>query len=239
MFFAGIAMVWSFVKKLYKTFYRVVRTSILYVISYFFPSFCYYCKQITEKELLCDACSYLIQPIATQYLSVTSSYKVKVYAASLYQNPVKFLVLRKHYKDRSAARALGHIVWHYTTIQYANFDIIIPVPLHWSRYAHRWFNQAYEIACVLASYSNKPVVNAVVRTVKTDFQAQKSKEERMQNVHNVFSLKKTMRDKIFGKHIVLVDDVMTTGATLVEVITVIKKARPLSITVAVAARVGT
>lgn len=89
-------------------------------------------------------------------------------------------------------------------------DVIVPVPLHRSRFAERGYNQSELIAIGLGKALNIKVdPAALVRTAKTATQTKKTQAERWDNVQSVFE----MRQPVAG-HVILVDDVITTGATL-------------------------
>jgi len=92
------------------------------------------------------------------------------------------------------------------------FDLIVPVPLHESRKRKRGYNQSSKFAEGLSYAMGISWSETVsIRKSKTPTQTQKSKIERWENVKNVFSVSP---DLIFGKKVLLVDDVITTGATL-------------------------
>ncbi len=93
-------------------------------------------------------------------------------------------------------------------------DFLAPVPLHWMRRLTRGYNQA-ELACIeINRLANIPVVNALKRCRWTSPQASLSKARRKKNLSKAFLV--CDPDEIRDKHILLVDDVMTTGATLAE-----------------------
>lgn len=92
-------------------------------------------------------------------------------------------------------------------------DMIIPVPLHPSREKQRGFNQSEWFARGLAAGMEKKVYcDNLVRYVSTDTQINKSRNERWENVENTFRVR--YPEKIKDKYILLVDDVITTGATI-------------------------
>lgn len=92
-------------------------------------------------------------------------------------------------------------------------DLIIPVPLHPKRERLRGYNQSTMFAQGLAEAMDKPLVTGVlVRNTHTKTQTQKKRMERFQNVDAMFSLRN--QPVLKGKHILLADDVLTTGATL-------------------------
>lgn len=112
-------------------------------------------------------------------------------------------------------------------------DVLVPVPLHFLRHFGRGFNQAEIIARQISRNSGKPVVRAVSRVRHTPSQTQLTKEARRKNVRKAFRLLKP--DSIRSKHVVLIDDVMTTGATLQAVARTLRPARPASISALVLA----
>lgn len=96
---------------------------------------------------------------------------------------------------------------------FTDTDLLIPVPLHPYREKQRGFNQSEWFARGLAKSLGKKVVKDVlVRFAGTETQTNKSRIGRWENVENSFKL--YLDDKIINKHILLVDDVVTTGATL-------------------------
>lgn len=92
-------------------------------------------------------------------------------------------------------------------------DIVIPVPLHPKKKRKRGFNQAEMIALGICSSIERPIeTNALIRIQHTATQTQRSRFDRWDNVGDVFKVKAPK--KIEGKRILLVDDVLTTGATI-------------------------
>jgi ComF family protein len=114
-------------------------------------------------------------------------------------------------------------------------DVIVPVPLHWSRRFMRGFNQAREMGEVLAHKKKCACAELVRRTRHTAYQADLAVALRAPNVKNAFELTKSA-SRYRGTHMVLLDDVMTTGSTLRAVATVLLKIKPASLTIVVACR---
>ena len=109
-----------------------------------------------------------------------------------------------------------------------NIDYIIPVPLHHIRRAERGFNQSFYLAKGIKSVLKIPTItNLLKRRRFTDSQTLLSIIERRENVRDAFSLKKN--EKLSGKNILLLDDVITTGATISECGKVLLKAGALKI----------
>lgn len=93
----------------------------------------------------------------------------------------------------------------------STIDAVLPVPLHWRRRLLRGFNQARELACPIAKALACPIINSARRRVATVYQSGLSRQQRRRNVSAVFSL----RGEIHFGHVLIVDDIVTTGATLV------------------------
>jgi ComF family protein len=93
-------------------------------------------------------------------------------------------------------------------------DLLVPVPMHWSRLWRRRFNQAALIAGALARQARKPwCADALMKPRQTPAQVGLSAAERRANVAAAFALDPTAAGAVYGRRIVLVDDVLTTGAT--------------------------
>lgn len=109
-------------------------------------------------------------------------------------------------------------------------EAIVPVPLARNRQRSRGYNQSNEIAKGISSLMGIPVIDgAVVRTTFTESQTHKSRWQRLENVENAFELKKGAL--LHGKHVLVVDDVMTTGSTIAACAKEILKAGNVKISV--------
>ncbi len=94
-----------------------------------------------------------------------------------------------------------------------DFDVIIPVPLHPRKQRIRGYNQSEKIADGIKIELNKPIdTKSVVRKIFTSTQTKKNKTERWENVKDIFDVK--YPQNLENKHILIIDDVITTGATL-------------------------
>jgi competence protein ComFC len=114
------------------------------------------------------------------------------------------------------------------------FAYLVPVPLHAARLREREFNQADELAQLVAERAGAPVLRCLRRVRYTTTQTQLDREERMQNLRNAFRVRHSAR--VSGSHLILVDDVFTTGSTVEECARVLKQAGAASVRVITVAR---
>lgn len=116
-------------------------------------------------------------------------------------------------------------------------DMIIPVPLHPRKIRYRGYNQSLLICKGIVKEFTRPISdNNLIRTRHTETQTRKNREERLENMKDVFALLDP--SQLQGKHILLVDDVLTTGATTEACWTALKKVEGLKISIATLAASG-
>jgi len=197
-------------------------------VSLFFPRNCLSCADTMVKgeEILCTKC-ILELPKTNYHLIHENPMKERFSGRLNIQVGLAFLRFRKggivqhllhqlkYNNHPEIGIRLGKLFGKELSDQGFNseFDLIIPVPLHPSRKRKRGYNQSAMFAKGLSESLGIPWDESIsVRKKFTRTQTNKSKAERWNNVKDVFSLKGN--DKIRGKRILLVDDVMTTGATL-------------------------
>ncbi len=134
----------------------------------------------------------------------------------IYNDASRRLVLAFKHADRTdAAPAWGEWLSRAGVDLLANADLLVPVPLHRWRLVARRYNQAALMAQALARRSAVPVcVDALRRIRATPSQGRMSRVQRQRNVAGAFAVRDSRRNDIENARIVLIDDVMTTGATL-------------------------
>lgn len=117
-------------------------------------------------------------------------------------------------------------------------DALVPVPLHWTRLFQRRFNQSAELARAISRQRSVPVIDNVLTRIRaTPPQVGLARDERAKNMHGAFSIEKSLRREIKGKRIVLVDDVLTTGATANACARILRRAGASRVDVLTLARV--
>lgn len=123
-------------------------------------------------------------------------------------------IIRRHKYglDQSLACALAECLGDTLPLGDADYDVIIPVPLHSGRLRWRGFNQAAMLAVAVAQRLERPLdLSALVRVRPTPPQTMQNRSERSKNLRKAFAVK--YMAQVASRRILLIDDVMTTGAT--------------------------
>jgi ComF family protein len=198
------------------------------LIALVFPNNCAACDQTLyrNERTLCTKCRFDLPK--TNYHSDSDNKLAQLFwgkltieaVTALYHFDkgarVQHLLHELKYKGNTAVgEVLGNLLAHEmkNSKQYHSIEGVVPVPLHPKKKRKRGYNQSYFIAKGVAEVLEVPVLNqSLIRIQHSDSQTRKSKFNRWKNVSSVFATKKN--DTIAGKHVLLVDDVITTGATL-------------------------
>ncbi|NCX94862.1 MAG: ComF family protein [Chitinophagia bacterium] len=204
---------------------RLWINSIAYL---FFPELCYGCNKplIAQEDVLCVACEQAI-PL-TQYAHAEHNETSERLAGRI---PLLYAYSLAYFTDNGIIQHLLHQLKYNNRKEIAHYlgkfaakrivdatwatpiHGIIPVPMHPAKEAARGYNQSVLIAEGIASVLNIPVYsNHLYRTRKTESQTKKTRAERAENIKDSFAVKNLI--ELSGKHLLLVDDVLTTGATL-------------------------
>lgn len=197
--------------------------------SVFIPDRCYHCLSIINKNLnfLCIDCSLQLEQ--TQFIDFKDNPLEKLFwgkvsihqAASLYfyykKSPIQSLLKELKYKkfqefgEQSAKAIISELK---NSNRFKNIDLVIPVPLHTQKEKERGYNQVELFGNKIAEHLNIPFCkDFLIKTKHNKSQTNQTKEERHNSVQNIFSL--NPRYNLTPKNILIVDDVLTTGATLI------------------------
>ena len=160
-------------------------------------------------------------------------------AAVRYDDIARTLVHKLKYGDRlDLAPTLGRWMVQAGAALLAEADALVPVPLHWRRLWARRFNQSAALAEAIATRSRVPVSHAALTRVKaTRQQVGLTASERALNVQGAFRVRADARPEVAGRRLVLIDDVLTSGATLDACARALLRAGAASVDVLVFARV--
>ncbi len=160
-------------------------------------------------------------------------------AAVRYDDVARALVHAFKYGDRiDLAPRLGRWVAQAGRELLAEADAIVPVPLHWRRQWARRFNQAAALARAISEASGVPVVDDALKRIRaTRQQVGLTQAERQANIQGAFAVPPSGKAAMHGKRVILVDDVLTTGATVDTCARVLLRSGALNVDVLVFARV--
>lgn len=193
-----------------------------------YPRICPVCGETlmdTERHI-CTSCQYALprtrfrsfvnNPVADRLAGKVRF--EKAVAAFHYQKESSIQILFEQFKyhsDKQLASYLGAMAGQ--ELQEKHFfdgmDVIVPLPLHKNKYRQRGYNQSEWIARGLSFFSGLPVdTQSVIRSVENPTQTDKNLWERKENVEGVFTV--LIPENLHGKHLLVVDDVLTTGATM-------------------------
>ncbi len=196
---------------------------------FFIPRYCPSCKKKLELEenCICDECLSTIERVDSDRLKL--EYQRKFASTSIISGFTSLFVFEKDealqllihsikYNKRFLnAKYLGKLIGENLKEQIQNWcvDFILPVPLHSIRKADRGFNQSKHIAIGIGKELGIKVKNNLIRRIRyTETQTDLTLKEREENISEAFQAKQERM--IEGKTFLLVDDVITTGATIKE-----------------------
>ncbi len=160
-------------------------------------------------------------------------------SALRYDDASRPLILGFKHADRThAAPAYGAWMARAAGPLLAEAEVIVPVPLHWTRLVRRRYNQAALMALAMGRIGGRPVVaDALVRRRRTPSQGMMRRLGRFRNVAGAFAIHPRRAAGIAGKRVLLVDDVLTTGATVEACIRALRAAGAAAVDVVTLARV--
>ncbi|MSO70440.1 MAG: ComF family protein [Alphaproteobacteria bacterium] len=201
-------------------------------VSFIAPPFCACCGLPQEFDLgaeaLCGACIAEAPPFA------------RARAVLRYDAASRGLLLRFKHADRTdAAPAFARWLQRAGAELLAEAELIVPVPLHWSRLLARRYNQSALLAIALGRLSGRRVVpDLLLRRRRTPSQGGMSATGRRRNVAGAFALRARAQPLVAGKRVLVIDDVLTTGATAVECARVLLRSGAAAVDVLTLARVA-
>ncbi|HEU0084465.1 MAG TPA: ComF family protein [Bradyrhizobium sp.] len=160
-------------------------------------------------------------------------------AAVRYDDVARTLVHALKYQDRTdLAPAMGRWMARAGEELLRDADALVPVPLHWRRGWSRRYNQSGALARAIASHSGVPVVRDALRRIRpTRQQIGLSRPERTANVQGAFRVLAEKSREVAGRRVVLIDDVLTSGATTDACARALLRAKAAQVDVLVFARV--
>src|SRR5688572_1138883 len=238
---------------------RGLRGSLRVALDAALPPLCPACREPVEDQALCADCWSKLNFIARPYcerLGIPFAYDPgpgllsmqaiadppaynRARAAVRYDDVARALVHAFKYGDRlDLAPTLGRWMASAGRELLAEADALIPVPLHWRRLWARRFNQSASLAREIGKSANVPVLHDALRRARaTAHQVGLSKAQRAENVQGAFRVPTDAKGEVTGRRIVLIDDVLTSGATSDTCARVLLRAGAKAVDVLVFARV--
>ena len=199
------------------------------LLNLFFPNLCRLCKRqlIDGEEQICLFC--LCDLPRTKYHKRKDNPVEQLFFG---KNQIEYATAYLHYEKGGKVQRLIHSIKYHDNKELGlilgrhfaqelrtdgsplcDVDVLIPVPLHRRRKRQRGYNQSEWIARGIASIWNKPIdTESLIRTSNSKTQTRKTVYDRWLNVSSIFQARQT--EGLKDKHILLIDDVITTGATV-------------------------
>ena len=216
------------------------------LVNLFFPKVCYACHNFLNdnEDNICLDCRHDL-PVTNFHFDNNDALKKALYGRAKIENGtalfrfekkgiVQQLIHNLKYKNHEK---IGFVLGNWlgnelkTLEAYQSIDIIIPVPLHKNKLKKRGFNQVAKFGQQIAETLNTVYKDDVlVKITNTKSQTNKGRFARWTNTDELFALKNM--ESINNKHILLVDDIITTGATLEACISVLNQAKNIKISIA-------
>jgi ComF family protein len=223
------------------------------------PTLCVACREPVSGEGVCAACwsklSFIAPPycprlgipfvydpgpdiLSMQAIADPPAYQ-RARAAVRYDDVARTLVHALKYHDRTdLAPSMGRWMARAGRELLEQADLLVPVPLHWRRSFSRRFNQSGALARSIGRLSGVAVSRDALRRIRpTEHQIGLSRSERASNVQGAFQVAPERRAEIQGRRVVLVDDVLTSGATTDACARALLRAKAAQVDVLVFARV--
>ena len=232
-----------------------------FIISLIFPRTCSLCgenisfkdnKNICDKcintlpkldGLVCHKCSL---PLADGGATCSDCKETKnIYFKVLkspfvYTDKIRVLIKKLKYSQRPfLAKDLSKLMTDFIIKENIdkNIDIIVPVPIHWYKGLMRGYNQAALLAEGISKFLNKPVYNkTLTRTKYTKPQFKLKKQQRIENLEDMFAVNKKYADVLKEKNVLLIDDIATTCSTANQCSKVLKENKAKQVIVVTLAR---
>ena len=207
---------------------KVIQEHFCAVFDTFFPRICCACTKplLPVEEIVCMECNFDMTK-ARNYNDPNSKLNKKFWGRVNLGGVVAYYVFRKDSKVQHLIHQLkykgkheigeligvklGNLLLEEDSI-IKNVDLVVPIPLHYKKFKKRGYNQCDSFAKGIAETLNvKYSTNAVERITANESQTTKSKLDRWGNVAELFVVKD--KSQLVGKHVLVVDDVITTGST--------------------------
>ncbi len=194
----------------------------------FFPNLCSTCKNElkSEERVICINCLSDIQLQTFHFENENNEIALKFLGKVKFESANAFFIFDKggklqhliHLLKYNKKSEIGIVLGEFAAIQlnlkkyFPENTVLVPIPLHADKLKKRGYNQAEMIAKGISKSTGFEVIPFLKRTIFTETQTKKSKSERWKSLEGVFEMQEKFESE---KHYILVDDVLTTGSTLI------------------------
>lgn len=230
----------------------ILRNWFYSILNLFYPRVCAACGEslLKDEATVCLKCRYTLpktdyhlypeNPLMQMFYGRVRFHAVTSCFFFAKTGKVQHLVHQLKYKGNKEAgvflgQQIGESIKEAPLFQ--GIDYLIPVPLHPKREKKRGYNQSMMIAQGINEVTGIPIGGKfIVRVVHTETQTRKTADERFKNVKDIFELHHA--EELKGKHVLIIDDVLTTGSTLESVARQLEHIPGITISAATAACAG-
>lgn len=198
------------------------------LLEFFYPTLCITCgnRLVNQEKFLCLDC-WRDLPVNNFHTNPGNKVEQLFWGRTTIENASALFTYKKgskyqhliHFIKYKGMKELGFETGKRfgflltNSERFNSIDVITPVPLHPQKQKKRGYNQSEWIAKGISDAMQKPIlVNNLKRNIHTSTQTRKNRFERWENVENIFGI--TKPQEFVGKHVLLIDDVVTTGSTL-------------------------
>ena len=216
------------------------------LLNLFFPKVCYACRNllVDQETYICTDCRHNL-PVTNYHFNNDDTVKKVLYGRVKLENATALLQFQKkgmvqhllHGLKYKGYENIGVFLGKWlgeelkTIEAYGNIDAVVPVPLHKRKQRKRGYNQVEKFGLEIAKALDVEYIDTVLlKTTSTKTQVFKERIARWNNNNEVFSI--TNHNTIANKHILLVDDIITTGATIEACANVLLNAKNVKISLA-------
>lgn len=204
-------------------YFAPIRKCIAWILAPLFPARCVFCRKVLEHGAVCDACEKELPWIKShgdKIQFVDGAYAPFNYTDSVVDSIRRYKFMRLSAYSKPLSKYMIDCI---DKNIYGEFDIITWVPISAKRMKERGFDQSYLLAEEIAEHFHLPLIPTLNKVRHTERQSsKKNAAERRANVIGAYKVFDA--DDVIGKRILLVDDVITTGATVSECARMLKSA---------------
>ena len=195
---------------------------LIKILDFVYKKKCYFCRSSYHNTLMCDNCYDKIEELSLSPILNISN--IKIYSSCHYVKEMQKLIRGvKYHNQKDLAYYQAKFMYEYFVkiIPQNTYFTIVPVPLHKKRHKQRKFNHMELVANELSKMSGWEVkTNLIERIKNTKPQYKLKKKERIENLANAF---KVHSQNYNNENLLIIDDILTTGSTLCEMIKEFKK----------------